>query len=458
MSKKDLQGNVREAALDILLKIEKNQAYSNLLLNDTIKKMKVPARDIPLLTEIVYGTIQHQKKLDFYLTTFSKKPLSKLEDWVRILLRLSTYQLFLLDRIPHHAAINEAVEIAKKRGHKGISGMVNGILRSMLRNDLPDTSEIENDLERLSVETSHPKWLLNRWKDQYGMDQTEQIAFANIQEPVHSVRVNTTLVTKAEVKESLVQEGLEVEDSPFVEESLRVKKGSIITTSAFQQGWISIQDEGSMLVTHVLDPRAEESVLDACAAPGGKSTHIAERMDNDGKLISVDIHGHKVKLILEQQERLKLSLIQGEVSDARKLSEQYEPQSFDRILVDAPCSGLGVIQRKPDLKWSKKETDIQRLSEIQIAILQSVWPLLRKGGRLVYSTCTIDQEENDRVITSFVDNHQDAAFDEGLKDLLPAVIADKSVKTPGMVQLFPGEYGTDGFFISAIKKQVDDKA
>lgn len=453
MSKKTSNGNVRDAALEILLKIKKNQAYSNLLLDDTIKKENIASIDVPLLTEIVYGTIQYQKRIDFYLEAYSKKPLAKLDDWVHILWRLTVYQLVFLDRVPDHAAINEAVEISKKRGHKGISGMTNGILRSFLRHPLPDFSSIEDEEERLAVETSHPEWLLNRWRVQYGAERTSSMAFANLTHPTHAVRVNTTRTTKGEVIESLQDEGLEVTESPYVEECLYVKKGSLANTKAFENGWISIQDEGSMLVTLALDPQKEEKILDACAAPGGKSMHIAERMENKGEVVSVDIHSHKVKLIHDQMKRLDLSIVHGEVEDARKLHEKHDKESFDRILVDAPCSGLGVIQRKPDIKWSKKEEDILHLSEIQQSIVEAVWPLLKKGGRLIYSTCTVDHEENDDLINAFVENHEEAVFDEQLLSRIPGIIANEKKENPGYFQLFPGEFQTDGFFISAILKR-----
>ncbi|RKL68946.1 16S rRNA (cytosine(967)-C(5))-methyltransferase [Salipaludibacillus neizhouensis] len=453
MSKKKSTGNVREAALEILLKIKKNQAYSNLLLNDTIKKENIASIDVPLLTEIVYGTIQYQKRIDFYLEAYSKKPLVKIDDWVHILWRLTVYQLIFLDRVPDHAAINEAVEISKKRGHKGISGMTNGILRSFLRHPLPEFSSIKNETERLAVETSHPEWLLKRWSKQYGAERASSIAFANLTHPTHSVRVNTNRVTKEEVMESLQDQGLEVKESPYVEECLYVKKGSLANTKAFENGWISIQDEGSMLVTLALDPQQGESILDACAAPGGKSMHIAERMQNIGEVVSIDIHSHKVKLIHDQAKRLELSIVHGEVADARQLHEKYDKESFDRILVDAPCSGLGVIQRKPDLKWSKKEEDIHRLSEIQQSIVEAVWPLLKKGGRLVYSTCTVDREENDDVVTAFVEENEEAIFDDQLLTRIPGIIASEKKENPGYFQLFPGEFRTDGFFISAILKR-----
>jgi 16S rRNA (cytosine967-C5)-methyltransferase len=439
--------------MDILLKIEKNQAYSNLLINDTIKKLTVSAIDIPLLTEVVYGTIQYQKRLDFYIQAFSKKPLAKLDKWVLVLLRMTVYQLVFLDRIPDHAAINEAVEIAKSRGHKGISGMVNGVLRSLLRSELPDYHHIKDELERLAVETSHPEWLLKRWMEQYGKDKTHQIATANLATPVQSVRVNKTRVTKEHVIALLKEEGLEVEESELIPESLRIKKGSVVKTAAFNQGLITIQDEGSMLVAKMLAPYPNERILDACAAPGGKSTHLAELMNDSGDVISVDIHAHKVKLIEQQKERLQLTAIQGVVSDARELKETFPNGQFDKILVDAPCSGLGVIQRKPDLKWSKQSADVSRLAVIQGEILEDVWPLLKKNGRLVYSTCTIDREENEGVIERFVKRQHDADFDDTMSERLPELIRDHKEPLAGMVQLFPGEFGTDGFFISSLIKK-----
>jgi 16S rRNA (cytosine967-C5)-methyltransferase len=453
MTNQKKRGNVRQAAVDILLKIEKNQAYSNLLINDTIKKMTVSAIDVPLLTELVYGTIQYQKRLDYYLQAFSKKPLVKLDKWVLVLLRMTVYQLVFLDRIPDHAAINEAVEIAKSRGHKGISGMVNGILRSMLRGDLPDYHLIDDEVERMAVETSHPEWLLKRWIEQYGKDKAHQIATANLATPVQSVRVNKVRISKQEVIALLKEEGLEIEESEIISESLRIKKGSVVKTSVFKQGLVTIQDEGSMLVANILAPNPTERVLDACAAPGGKSTHLAELMNDSGEVISVDIHAHKVKLIEQQKDRLQLKAIQGVVSDARELKERFSNNQFDKILVDAPCSGLGVIQRKPDLKWAKQSADVSRLAMIQGEILEKVWPLLKKNGRLVYSTCTIDQEENEGVIERFVKRHPDAEFDDTFSERLPKVIRDHKEQLTGMLQLFPGEFGTDGFFISSLIKK-----
>ena len=445
--------NVREAALDVLLRIEKNQAYSNLLLNETIKKSKLNQKDIPLLTELVYGTLQHQKTLDYYLTPFSKRPLDKLEQWVHILLRLTLYQIVYLDRIPERAAVHEAVQIAKTRGHKGIAGMVNGILRSIQRSELPTFETIEDPVEKLSVKTSHPTWLISKWVDQYGKERTEMMAEANLKHPRHTARVNPLKADLDKVIESLLNDGIEAEQSKYIPESIVIKKGSLSATEAFKRGWISIQDEGSMLVTYALAPKKGERILDACAAPGGKSTHIAEKMENNGEITSLDIHKHKVGLIKEQAERLELTIIQARELDARKAESEYPLETFDRILVDAPCSGLGVIQRKPDLKWTKSPEDVVRLSVIQREILDSVWPLLKKGGRLVYSTCTVDKEENEEVITSFVSKEQDASFEEDLQDRLPEAFRSSEPVHNGWLQLFPGEHNTDGFFISSVRKE-----
>ncbi|MBU9720400.1 MULTISPECIES: 16S rRNA (cytosine(967)-C(5))-methyltransferase RsmB [Bacillaceae] len=448
------QGNVREAVLDLLLKIEKNQAYSNLLINDTIKKSQLNPKDIPLLTELVYGTLQHQRTLDFYLQHFSKRPLGKLDTWVHILLRFTLYQMVYLDRIPDRAAIHEAVQISKKRGHQGISGMINGILRSIQREGIPKTEKIKDADERLAIETSHPDWMISRWIKQFGKEKTEAIAKANLTHPIHSARVNRTKTTVDEVLQSLEQAGIDAEKSKQVPESITISKGSLAGTSAFSDGLITIQDEGSMLVAHIMSPQKGETILDACAAPGGKSTHIAEMMENTGEVVSLDIHKHKVGLIDQQVKRLGLKNIHTEVMDARHAGKKFEAESFDRILIDAPCSGLGVIQRKPDLKWTKSADDVKRLSQIQLAILDAVWPLLKQGGRLVYSTCTVDMEENHEVISTFINNNDDSKLDKDMYKRLPDAFLNCSGLKPGMLQLFPGEKGTDGFFISSVCKTI----
>ncbi|WP_096440599.1 16S rRNA (cytosine(967)-C(5))-methyltransferase RsmB [Alteribacter populi] len=445
------KGNVREAALEVLLKVEKNQAYSHLLLNDTINKQKLNPKDTGLFTEIVYGTIQHQKTLDFYLSPFVKKPLNKLDDWVRILLRLTVYQTVYLDRVPERAAFYEAVQIAKKRGHKGISGMVNGVLRSLQREGLPSFNTLKDPIERIAVKTSHPEWLVKRWANQYGEKKAEAICTANLTHPKQTARVNIHRTTVAEVLSSLREEGLEAEQSEWIPEAIVVNKGVISKTKAFAAGNLTIQDESSMLVAYALDPQCHDTVLDACAAPGGKTTHIAEKLTGTGAVHSLDIHKHKVSLIEDQAKRLQLHNVNANEIDARKASEYFAKESFDRILVDAPCSGLGVIKRKPDLKWTKSENDVTRLAEIQGDILKGVWPLLKPGGILVYSTCTIDKEENDHVVDTFLTNERRAILDETMQERLPEKMK-RLESERGTLQVFPDDRETDGFFIAAIKK------
>lgn len=438
-------GNVRDAALSILMAIEKNQAYSNLLLHQTIEKYKIEQKDSGLLTEITYGTLQHKMTLDYYLEPFIK---GKLDDWVRQLLRLSLYQIHYLDRIPNHAAVNEAVEIAKKRSHKGTSGLVNGILRSILREGVRSTDEIKDPIERLSIASSHPHWLIKRWVEQFGFEKTEKMAYENNTPPTQTIRVNLSRTTVDEVMDMLEDEGIISHKSGVLPECLHIEKGQVAKTRAFQYGFVSIQDESSMIPTHALRVNPGHRVLDMCAAPGGKSMHIAEQLKGEGSLVSVDLHPHKVTLISEQATRLGFENIETRTMDSRKLTDEYEEESFDRILVDAPCSGLGVIRRKPDIKYTKKEEDFASLQTIQLRLLDEAAKLIKPNGLIVYSTCTIDETENRGTVQAFLENHQEMVLDE-LSDL-PNTF--HHLISNGLIHIFPQDFNSDGFFVAAFKK------
>lgn len=444
--------NVREVALEILLQIEKNQAYSNLLLNQSIKREGLHEKDVGLLTEIVYGTIQRKNTLDFYLEHFVKNKLKKLDVWVLVLLRLSLYQIVYLDRVPERAVVHEAVEIAKKRGHKGISSMVNGTLRSFLREGTPTLDAVTDETEKLSIELSHPKWLVKRWTEQFGHEKTVEICKTNAKPPSVTARLNKILAEDLNVViDKLSKEGVKAEQGDLSIDALKIVKGQLPTTNLYKEGWLTIQDESSMLVARALGPKSGMRVLDSCAAPGGKTTHIAELMNGEGEIYALDLHEHKVRLIDEQARRLKLLNITTMATDSRKASEIFEKESFDCILVDAPCTGLGVIRRKPDIKWQKKAEDINKIAEIQKDIIEAVAPLLKPGGRLVYSTCTIDVYENEYIVRDFLRKHPEFSFDETLKDRLPKQLEKMSSK--GMVQLLPSDFDTDGFFIASLKKK-----
>lgn len=451
--KTETTANVRELAIDILMQIEKNQAYSNLLLNQFIKRSQIPSKDIGLLTEMVYGTTQRKLTLDYFLKPFLNNP-KKIQDWVVVLLRLTVYQMHFLSRIPDHAAIFEAVEIAKKRGHKGIASMVNGVLRSIQREGVPSFDEIKDPIERLSIEMSFPIWLIRRWKEQFGFEQTKLLCESTLLPPLSSARVNIAKTTMKEVLDKLKQEGIIASKGDLSHDAIKVEKGNLALSKAFKEGDLTIQDESSMLVAIALDPKEGEMILDSCAAPGGKSTHIAELMKNTGKVVSVDLHEHKVKLVREQVNRLQLSNVETIAMDSRKLSSTYEAETFDRILVDAPCSGLGVIRRKPDIKYQKKEDDIKHLSTIQSTILSSVAPLLKKGGTLCYSTCTMDKEENEGVVKQFLIDHTDYELDVDFINRLPEKLKEKAEMNDGTLQILPHHFGTDGFFISVLRKRV----
>jgi len=443
------KNNVREIALDLLTTIEKNQSYSNLLLNTTIEKNELSQKDVGLLTELTYGTLQRKMALDFYLNPFIKDN-KKLADWIHHLLRLTLYQMVYLDRIPDRAAIYEAVDIAKKRGHKGIASLVNGVLRSIQRKGLPSLNEISDPNKRLAMETSHPEWLVTRWVDQFGFDKTKEMCEINLTAPMQTARVNLTKISRDECVVLLEEDGFQIEKSPIIPEAIRCLKGNLASTISFKYGMFTIQDESSMLATYALGAEKDEFVLDACAAPGGKSTHIAEKMNNTGEVISVDLHQHKVRLINDNARRLGLENIKTSVSDSRHLQDKFKDVLFDRILLDAPCSGLGVMRRKPDMKYTKTEKDLERLSTIQQDLLKSVSPLLKKGGILVYSTCTVDKEENENTVLKFLENNPDFEPDLTFKDRMPEAV--QPFITGYDLQVFPQDFGSDGFYIAVLKK------
>ncbi|ANE48952.1 16S rRNA methyltransferase [Paenibacillus swuensis] len=441
-------------ALDVLTRVDTEKAYSNLLLNQSLQKHALERQDAGLATELVYGTIQRLNTIDYYLSRFVAKGLNKLEPWVRNLLRLSFYQLYYLDRIPVHAAVNEAVNLAKRRGHQGISGMVNGVLRNVIRSKAELTLPAELPaVTRIALEHSHPEWMVARWVAHYGEAEAAQLAASNNAAPHVSVRANALGGSREALLERLQREGVAAHASPVAPAGVVVESaGNMAHATGFREGVFTIQDESSMLVAEVVDPKPGMDVLDCCAAPGGKTTHLAEKMGDRGTVIANDVHPHKEALVREQADRLGLKSIRTAVGDAKELAGRYAPASFDRILLDAPCSGLGVIRRKPDAKWAKREQEIAEISALQHDLLASVAGLLRKDGILVYSTCTIEPEENERQVTRFLKEHPDYVLDAGLIDYVPQAVREKAIVREGMVQILPHHFHTDGFFIARLRR------
>lgn len=441
-------GNVRDAALSILLEIDKNEAYSNLLLHRTIEKYDIEAKDRGLLTELTYGTLQHRMALDYYLEPFVR---GKLDTWVRELLRMSLYQIVYLTKIPPHAVVNEAVNIAKKRGHKRIAPTVNGILRSVLREGTRSLDEITDSVERTSIETSHPKWLIKRWIELYGEEEATAMAHENNNPAAITMRVNQTKKPIKEVIALLQSEKVKVSAGKIVDESLLSESGNPANTRVYTKGLITIQDESSMLPAYALDVKPGMRVLDMCAAPGGKTTHIAELMNDEGEVIAYDVHKHKIKLIKDNARRLGLKSIEAKSGDSRKLVEVYGESSFDRILVDAPCSGFGVIRRKPEIKYVKKESDIKGLLTIQSELLDEAVKLIKPNGLIVYSTCTVEYKENRGMVEQFLKKHEDMQ----LVPLSNIAGNEKLAIENDTLQVLPQHFGGDGFFIAALQKKSE---
>ena len=442
---------LRNTMLDLLLRIEKDKSFSHLLIDHEIKGKQINQRDVNLLTEIVYGTLQRKITLDYYIDHFisTKK---KIDKWVRILLRMSFYQIIYLDKVPDHAVIHEAVEIAKKRGHKGISGLVNGVLRNLQRQGIPDTQLIQDKMKRLSIETSHPEWLVNRWMKEYGFETTSAMCEANLTRKPQSIRIQPLKISRDMAIKELEDLGFIVYPSQLSEQGIVVEKGNILSTNLFKEGYITVQDQSSMLIGELIQPKRNIRVLDACSAPGGKATHISEKMENTGTVYAYDLHKNKINLIRQKAEDLGLTNIEVNQSDARNLQQMHESESFDRILVDAPCSGLGVIRGKPEIKYNKTEKDVVRLSEIQYEILDHVSPLLKEDGLLVYSTCTVDVQENEEVVKKFLNEHKNFIVDPTFFEQLPSVLKDTKGVSKYGVQLFPQDLQTDGFFLCRFKK------
>lgn len=442
---------LRNTILDLLLRIDQDSGYSHLLIDNEIKNKNIGPKDQGLLTEVVYGTIERKQTLDYYLEPFIKDN-KKVEQWVRMLLRMSVYQMVFLDKVPTYAIINEAVEISKQRGHKGIASFVNGVLRNVQRKGVQDVAEIKDETERLAIETSHPVWLVERWIKQYGYENTEAMCKMNLARKPLSIRVQPLKITREEAIEKLAEQDITAKPSMFSDQGIIVESGNVLHTDLFKEGFISIQDQSSMLATEMLKVKEDMTVLDTCSAPGGKVTHIAEKMNNKGAIHAYDLHKRKARSIRDKAEILDLSIINANQGDARKLAEKYDVETFDRIIVDAPCSGLGVIRSKPDIKYNKSIEDIENLAKIQLDILLSVASLLKKDGMLVYSTCTVDRLENDETVKQFLSKETSFRVDPAFFTELPEVLDDAIGINEYGLQLFPHEFNTDGFFITRFIK------
>lgn len=426
--------NARDLALNVLIKVFKQKSYSNLSLNQALNDSDLSELDKALATNLVYGTIQYQLSLDYQLAVLVKTSFK--QAFIRPLLLMSLYQLMFLDKIPSSAVLNESNKLAKKYGPKTSAyKVVNGILRNFLRQKprpLP-----EEQLARFSIEYSLPEWLVSYFLNLLGEKRASRL-FASLNQPAHnSIRVIDKQQV-AQVKQQLQASGFDVEDSDLTPHNLVIKHGSIVKSSAFINGEVTIQDEAASLVVDAFNFRGDELVLDACAAPGGKTVQIAEHLPK-GKVYAGDLHQNKLNLIKQNAKRLHQANVETYQLDARSASAVFKERKFDKILVDAPCSGLGLLRRKPEIRYEKSYQDIINLAKIQTAILNDVAKVLRPGGELVYSTCSITKEENEDVVSAFLQTHPDFSL---------VKFSVGNLNSDGTLKILPDEKDTDGFFIA----------
>jgi 16S rRNA (cytosine967-C5)-methyltransferase len=402
--------------------------------------------------EIVYGVLRWQGRLDWVIAAYSRIKPSRLERAILAILRMGAYQILFMDRVPAAAAVDESVKLAKGLKKKEATAFVNGILRGIAerRKEIAYPDLRTHPIEYIAAFHSHPAWLVSRWVEQIGREETIALCSANNKFPALTVRVNTLRGSREEVIKQLRDAGIESSPTPFSPVGLCIKDPPALASwGPLQQGWLQVQDEAAQLVSLVLASKPGERILDLCAAPGGKSTHLAELMQNQGEIIAVDVSQAKLALVHENCERLGIAIVKTLAQNATKLLP-FSPGSFDSCLVDAPCSGLGTLRRHPEGKWRIKEQDILRLQEMQNQILRQAASLVKQGGVLVYSTCTLTQEENQGVISAFLSEHPEFRLEDAAR-LLPKE-CEGLVDEKGCLRTFPHRHGTDGFFAARMSR------
>lgn len=431
--------NARETALLTLYKIEYEGAYSNIELKKTLSAAKLSQSDAGLVTALVYGILQRDITLEYVIEQYSSIKIKKISKYILIILKIGLYQILYMDKIPESAAVDECVKLAKKYGFKS-SGFVNGVLRSFLRNE-KKISFPTDKIEKAAAENSFPKMLVEEWINRFGYDFACELMKSLNEIAPMCVRVN---LLKTDKEKMLAQ--LENAEAGKISPSAIYTKGfDVGTSSEYKEGLIMPQDEAAMLACEILAPKKGDVVIDLCAAPGGKTTYIAQLMENKGKILAFDIHEHKIQLITENAKRLGIDIISAYEGDSSEYNENYREYA-DCVLADVPCSGLGIIRKKPEIK--KRYQKSEELYEIQYKILENAAKYLKIGGSLVYSTCTIETEENEKIISKFLKEHNE--FET--VDISSYFKNEKASAKKGYVTLYPNADGTDGFFIAKLEK------
>ncbi|WP_411676661.1 16S rRNA (cytosine(967)-C(5))-methyltransferase RsmB [Caproicibacter sp.] len=442
--------SAREAALKALLRVDSEGAYSNLALDHILSGLRLEPRERSLTTTIFYGVLEKRITLDYVISRFSSIPLKKIMPVALELLRIGVYQILYLSKIPPSAAVNESVNLAKTCGARRAAGFVNAVLRNFLRSGakIPPFPPETDSVRKLSVEYSCPEWVISLWSRSYGDETALGLLKGMAQKPELFARVNNTRVGEEQLIERLREEGTGAESLSWPDHALRFRKGiDVAESGCYRDGLFHIQDLSSQILCALLDPQPGETLADVCSAPGGKTFTLAERMENRGKIFAYDKYPQKVKLVREGAHRLYLSCVMASVRDAAHPEEN--PEKADRVLCDVPCSGLGVIRRKPEIRF-KSPDPIDSLPDLQYLILCKSSELLQSGGTLFYSTCTLNPAENGRVADRFLSEHPEFLPKAiSLPERFPRAVAEPE----NQMTFLPHVHGTDGFFVAAFRKK-----
>lgn len=458
MSRQVSPGNVREAALLLVHQIEEKGAYANLVLDEEMRRNVREPLDRALLTELVNGTVRMKKHLDWVLNLFLPRPVEKQNPWLRDILRLGAYQILFLKRIPAYAAVDEAVNLARNRLNHPLSRLVNGVLRNLIRNlaEIPYPDARQQPGAYLATYYSHPEWIVERWMERYGFSTTCSLLDYNNRPPEVTVRTNILRTDRESLVRSLESEGCQCRASSLTPWGVRISGMAkpLRSLEAFQAGWFYVQDEASMLVAPALGPQEFDTVYDLAAGVGGKTTHLAELMNNRGTLRAGEVHAGKLDLLRFNCGRLGISIIETWAGDVLgQLPRDW--QAGERVLLDAPCSGTGVLRRRADARWRRSYKDIESLTPLQLSLLERAASLVKPGGWLVYSTCSLEPEENEQVVEAFLAAHPGFQPDDLSEALafFPWAGEDKAAATGGKLTIFPPRYGVDGMFIARLRRK-----
>lgn len=455
LDRKNLYSDARSCAVKIICRCERTDSYLNKLLDAELRNSNLNDFDKSLLNELAHGVIRWMRRLDWFLNGFYRGNYEKCLPEVKNALRVALYQILFLNKIPYSAAVNEAVEYVKRIHGDKHAGVVNGLLRTIIRtldNLVWPTREID-EVNYLGMVQSHPNWMVKRWVNRFGFDEAEKLCEANNKRPILGLRINKLKTNNEQFESHLTQRNIQFRKSEYLDNFYTVRTiAKIFADDYFKEGLFTIQDISAGLVSHLVSPNENEVVLDICAAPGGKSSHLSELMNNKGNLISVDKYLSRVETMKRNFDRLGVANATVVHDDLRNPSTDLMKEQLigkvDKLLVDAPCSGLGVLSKKPDIKWKRTIEDITELQTIQLEILEESIKYLKPDGVLVYSTCTIETEENEDVVTKFLEAHPEFEIQNASGFVNNSVVSDK-----GFIELFPHVHFTDGSFAARLKRK-----